>query len=1527
VARGGYSSYRRYQEERRTLVHERDAERSPTPTIEQALLRTVGMTLGLPRGWQPSSAELEQVRAGLFASELDAEETASAAAVPPEEDRLAHLLTRRVRSALHAATETVARANGVALPTLVPEAEVVRGTHEATSTLERLRAGKTETFSPTHALIVADDEAHATLSAQRTAAGNAAGGPTIVRATLSAFAMQAAAALTAAEQRGTLKPEDPLVGQILDEKYLIKKRIGKGGFGTVYLAEDKGIGAPVAIKVLNERAARSAQALKSFTDEAKLLTTLDHPNIVKWITFDKTNEGLPYFVMEYVKGSQLDDILEQEQKLAPKRVAAILLQVVDALRVAHRQDLLHLDLKPNNVLVLERVGEHAPERIKVIDFGISQSVGAAAGPAPEASAPSAPVGGGLERSMSGTVTNESLARDRQKNVKRARGGTPLYASPEQCEHLAGKLDIRPLDARSDLYSLGVMAFKMLTGRYPFDEARTREEVFHNHIEVAPKKVAKVGIAVPRRLANFVDRCLQKKPEDRWADAESAYQELAEIVHPKTKVLPIVAALVVVFGGVLTWVLLNKKEPGPTVENLTAKDAQGGSLDSFYVHQESRDRQIQLPNWRQKIQLPPGAPAARPVLVDTEKERELEDWVAEWADAGESAVRIRWNPEHAPQGNREAVLFLKSGDVAIGKTAVITLRPIEPWEILEPRIESTTYTDRSKWIDPTDQRLLVALTRGVATNIRRVTLLLEGQEIERVDRADGDGVFQLQLGKLASPERREVNLRIVATDASGHSAERSESMKLSGVRIRMANPVVEKGSIPASILGSEYLIAPDCSIVLTCTQSGTVRVKVTRQRIDPGQKDTGEDFHRDYPVERNVQKRIPVTDLNLTADSPGFLGQISFELSDDDFVYPSLGFVPAPSAINVNFEPLLPELSARVGTNVLVPGGGWNYLAFPADGKLEVRIVRETTTQTLQIVGELAPEGMEPAERSSLPMDMDKDRNVMLPLVVSRPGPHRLRVRAFPLSNKEVGEHAVLEPEYLLFFEAKPPEITLELVPAPERLSVDMTPIVTSPETQIRMTIQTASPLEAAVSWELESKDGPQSGTLGTDQFHSLFDRTLPPREAQTTLTQWKPLFESGIRSDGTYSFKVTARNVAGASVQPLTWQLGYTKPFVKLQFPGISQANGKETWQLEQATWLVTATARDPNGIEEVRARVERKEGPALEFVLAYDPATETAHIEAPPAIGLDWSEVQAEIAVTAVDRAGISNTDRQGPFWMPRKDYSFPSVIVAEDPLDRMVFLRGNVGFDYFACGREDEELEDTTLRSVRIERDQLRPYYLDEHEVTEAQFRAFVEKDYMVAEHWHGGAPEQSRRDELWVRLENASRSQLPITSIDLAEASAYAHSRGKRLPTLLEWEFALRGDTYRVNPLGVSSTPADVNVRPPEEEGSARSPWDAVGVGRDRTQAPSFWNLGSNVSEWTWTPKEALSAEQLIDSRPPAPGAGYFWVVGASFQGGTYSFQSRRPGKASNRNYGDVGFRCALSALEARPLLEGRRYHESK
>ncbi len=282
-------------------------------------------------------------------------------------------------------------------------------------------------------------------------------------------------------ERLVLLTEEPsLVGHVLDGKYTLLSKLGEGGMGSVYLAEQATMGREVAIKVLRREFSQNRLAIKRFLREARAASKLAHHNTITVYDFGQSNQGLLYLVMERLSGRSLADVLDDEGPLSIERAVNIFAQICDSLAEAHHQGITHRDLKPENIFIEEKVG--ATEFVKVLDFGIAKMQGD-------------------EATSQATATGMIC-------------GTPSYMSPEQA---MGK----DIDGRSDIYAIGVLLYEMLTNEKPFDGA-TPMEVMLKHInEPPPLLFERTGVVVTPAMQEAIHRLLGKKPDDRPDDCQAA----------------------------------------------------------------------------------------------------------------------------------------------------------------------------------------------------------------------------------------------------------------------------------------------------------------------------------------------------------------------------------------------------------------------------------------------------------------------------------------------------------------------------------------------------------------------------------------------------------------------------------------------------------------------------------------------------------------------------------------------------------------------------------------------------------------------------------------------------------------------------------------------------------------------------------------------------------------------------------------------------------------------------------------------
>ena len=236
---------------------------------------------------------------------------------------------------------------------------------------------------------------------------------------------------------GTSK--DSLIGQVIADRYQVLELIGEGGMGRVYLAEHVRMGRKCAIKVMSPTLALSADAISRFNREASNASRINHPHVAQIYDFGGTPDKTLYLAMELVEGETLRGIIERTGPLAPSRAAEITRQVADALAAAHHLGIVHRDLKPDNIMLARH--HDGRDWVKVVDFGIAKTM----------QGNSDREGGGSQ-----TLTTAGVSL-----------GTPEYMSPEQ---LAGER----LDNRTDLYSLGLVLFNMLTANLPYPQVTSRE---------------------------------------------------------------------------------------------------------------------------------------------------------------------------------------------------------------------------------------------------------------------------------------------------------------------------------------------------------------------------------------------------------------------------------------------------------------------------------------------------------------------------------------------------------------------------------------------------------------------------------------------------------------------------------------------------------------------------------------------------------------------------------------------------------------------------------------------------------------------------------------------------------------------------------------------------------------------------------------------------------------------------------------------------------------------------------------------
>jgi serine/threonine-protein kinase len=297
-----------------------------------------------------------------------------------------------------------------------------------------------------------------------------------------------------------MPPQDPFIGRdILNGQFQILKKVGSGGMGAVYKALQPEMNRMVGVKILHPKLANRKDLVSRFRREARALSQLTHPNTVKVFLYGELEDGSLYIIMEFLEGKNLNQTVRADGPFSPERALPILVQVCGALDEAHRAGIIHRDMKPENIFLVQSGTLH--DFPKVLDFGLAK------------------VGERQMRPGSVILTQEGMVF-----------GTPEFMSPEQAQ---GK----PLTSSSDIYSLAIILYEVLTGKLPF-EAKTAMDYIQLHVTGKPiplnRRVA--GRTFPPLLEELVGRALAKRPEERF-DSAATFADAMQAVLAGAAALP------------------------------------------------------------------------------------------------------------------------------------------------------------------------------------------------------------------------------------------------------------------------------------------------------------------------------------------------------------------------------------------------------------------------------------------------------------------------------------------------------------------------------------------------------------------------------------------------------------------------------------------------------------------------------------------------------------------------------------------------------------------------------------------------------------------------------------------------------------------------------------------------------------------------------------------------------------------------------------------------------------------------------
>ena len=278
---------------------------------------------------------------------------------------------------------------------------------------------------------------------------------------------------------------DPLIGEILAGKYRVEERLSVGGMGAVYRGTHILMDKKVAIKVLRPSLAADERIVARFSREARAASRISHPHALSVTDFGEAESGIVFLVMEFLSGQTLKELIRQQGPLSLPRLVEIMRQVCGALEAAHAEGVIHRDLKSDNIMLVNAKGA---DYAKVLDFGIAKIT--------------EPVG-----NHDPSLTSPDLVV-----------GTPQYMSPEQCSQLS------EIDARSDVYALGIILFEMLTGHVPFTDG-SPTAIMLKQLQEPPPSVLEERVDLPPGVGVVVSRALAKRPEDRYQRVGDLIEDL------------------------------------------------------------------------------------------------------------------------------------------------------------------------------------------------------------------------------------------------------------------------------------------------------------------------------------------------------------------------------------------------------------------------------------------------------------------------------------------------------------------------------------------------------------------------------------------------------------------------------------------------------------------------------------------------------------------------------------------------------------------------------------------------------------------------------------------------------------------------------------------------------------------------------------------------------------------------------------------------------------------------------------------
>ncbi|MFT5042197.1 MAG: sulfatase activating formylglycine-generating enzyme, partial [Hyphomicrobiaceae bacterium] len=1229
----------------------------------------------------------------------------------------------------------------------------------------------------------------------------------------------------------------------------------------------------------------------------------------------------------------------REGRLEPKRVAKILLQILEALNTAHNisehESILHLDLKPKNIFYLDKPTPESPDRIKVIDFGIGQYIGAnknVDAPPTEAKAADQPSDSAEVSDLATSQRSRDDGGTLQSIIHRSTACTPEYASPEQCTHMLPESKLEELgtkftrlDARSDLYSLGVMGFQLLTGQLPFERPAQRKDFFELHIAGPPRKTGKQGIKIPRKLAKFIDQCLVKDPDQRWKTTEDACQALRHIVNPPIwKPIALVGVPLLIATGVIA--------------GLGNKDA----ANQFYAPAGAIYAGADTPRTKVDTRGLPSDQYRRETIVvtDTADLSTALPWKAAWE--GDSLFL-----EAQDGAPLEAHAFL-----VVDYNASNPFRTDKGFPLIYLDSDAVALNDASvpelggRAVDPNQQKLDI-LVRGRSADISSVTVQFgssdarPAQALGNSESSSSVAKWSIDLDKFGLADGAN-ELTVEVTDKAG--AKESLNVPL----------LVALGSLDATHVELAGVTPWNNKLRILPSSQPRLKLKLNRKaNVSWSLRRASADT--DEPMGRREQVSSLDVELNLIRDS-AYEGSILISLSEDAYVFHSLD---SRNSSSRELDPIPFEFTDESPDFLAIYAIGTESIQTLEIGGAITPIFLNRTTARLDIsLKQTSPVYFEVARADSNEIEYEHaltdtaQTSFRATLDLKRADIHDYEIRGFPCdtqTKEKLGEAEIIKVRFIVDDVA--PKFQLE-GPADVVLK-DPEWIVPA----LRVGVTDASDLEIPTpvnfTWEIRA-----NGTLiDSDSW----DDQVSPVLSVPMQVALKPSVRRSA-PDGEYELRVIGADAAGNTVDRANYSFDVATegPVLTLESPNnLNDWNYDSELGINRFSFLVEA--EDYNGIgslqctlvdsvnpelsETTELRLKGKSGSSESWVGEFDLRSE-------------WSEREVELHLSGVDAHGmdaIPITETRNLAVIEDFIPDSISLTLASNPsasLSPMHKVTGNRVVEYIALGRADSTENDlfgTTFKTMRYNSMQssasweikykpgaIADFYMDETEVSVEQFLQFVTDPdgFQNAAHWvDGGQPDTARHTQLISLLESQSKD-LPVTKVKWDEASAYAHWCGKRLPSLIEWEYAVRGGTlyrpYSAYSYEVNLDPDPKRFRYNDYDGA---PWP-IEAGDDLTPDTGLRNLCTNVSEWCWTPQlftgvEGTRAKLHAQNHPawvldPSQNpkgiktSARFWTLGGDFKNPQLDFSeiSARPRDVLDRT---IGFRCALSARDVLRTME--------